>query len=89
MVKVTFQYELQDNKGITIKSFWKNVMMLNAPNDNTTFQDGDWTWDSNRSIIHNIERDDYFVRTVEYNPRCIQDYEKMFKKLGWNKKAQS
>lgn len=86
MSKVTFLYELQDNKGSRLAGYWKNVLVEHAPSNDTSFQDGDFVWQSNRTIIHNLNDDDYFVRTVEYTSENLIEFDDMFKKLGWQKK---
>jgi REP element-mobilizing transposase RayT len=84
MSNVTFQYEVTDRMGKTIYSAWKTIQMSNAPTQELVFNDGDFTWQANRSIIYNFLDDSYFVRTVNDSPvEPIENYATMFEELGW------
>ncbi len=82
---VEFQYELCDQKGTTLKSFWKEVQMSSAPTSNVTYQDEDYTWQANREVMYNLNNDSYFVRTVQYtaDPTDAQEMADMLTELGW------
>ena len=84
MSKVIFQYQIEDNKGESIYSCWKTIEMSNAPTQDLVYEDGDFTWQANRSIIYSFKDDSYFVRTVNDTPvEPIENYATMFEKLGW------
>jgi hypothetical protein len=85
MSSVTFQYEITDNMGMLIYSYWKTIKMSNAPTPDLVFNDGDFIWQANRQIIYNFEDDSYFVRTVQASPvEPTESYATMFDKLGWS-----
>lgn len=87
MSKVTFQYQIEDRMGKSIYSCWKTIEMSNAPTQELVFEDGDFTWQANRSIIYSFSDDSYFVRTVNSSPvEPIENYATMFEKLGWEVK---
>jgi hypothetical protein len=83
-MKVTFQYEITNHIGRTIYSFWKDIEMSNAPTQDLVFEDGNFTWQTNRAIQYSFKDDSYFVRTVQPSPvEPLENYATMFEKLGW------
>jgi len=84
MMKVQLQYEVTDKTERA--SFWKEIDMPSAPTRQIVFDDNDFTFEPNRSIIYSIDSQTYFVRTVtdiSGTADTMDGFKKMMVKLGW------
>lgn len=83
MVKVKLHFDLQDDMGCTMSSYWKEIEMPAAPTREIVFDDENFTFTPNREIIYNILEQYYYVRIVR---RGGDAYTATLEKLGWEKK---
>lgn len=83
-MKVKLHFELQDSKGASIKSYWKEIDMPAAPTEGMTFDDNDFTFTPNRGIMYSLADSSFYLRHVVYaHGEDVEEYAKTLNELGW------